>query len=83
MKRTLGLLQITLSICGVMMFGTVTYAAIHMVNGQYRVEIGLNNKGLIIKSNIDKRQCQIIENLTQKQEYGFLTNKPLIKSKNL
>lgn len=65
MKRSLGLLQIILSICGAMMFGTVNYAAIHMINGQYRVEIGLNNKGFIIKSDIDKRQCQIIENLTQ------------------
>jgi hypothetical protein len=65
MKRKLEVVPITLSLCGVMMFGTVTYAAIHMVNGQYRVEIGLNSKGLIIKSDIDKRQCQIIEKLTQ------------------
>ncbi|MEH1883645.1 hypothetical protein [Nostoc sp.] len=49
MKRVLGVLQITLSLCGVMMFDTVTYAAINMVNGQYRVEMALNTKGLIIK----------------------------------
>lgn len=42
MKRELGILQIILSLCGVMMFGTVTYAAINMVNGQYQVEITLN-----------------------------------------
>lgn len=68
MKRALQALHITLSLCGVVMFGTVTYAAIHMVNGQYRVEIGLNNKGLIIKSDIDKRQCLAVENPTQKQQ---------------
>ncbi|MFN6562564.1 MAG: hypothetical protein RMY28_022600 [Nostoc sp. ChiSLP01] len=68
MKRELRVLQITLSLCGVMMFGTVTYAAIQMVNGQYRVEIALNNMGLIIKSDIDKRQCYGVENVTQKQE---------------
>ncbi|QSJ16065.1 hypothetical protein JYQ62_30540 [Nostoc sp. UHCC 0702] len=68
MKRALQALHITLSLCGVVMFGTVTYAAIHMVNGQYRVEIGLNNKGLIIKSDIDKRQCLAEENPTQKQQ---------------
>ncbi|MBN3871873.1 hypothetical protein [Nostoc sp. JL33] len=68
MKRVLEVLQITLSLCGVMMFGTVTYAAINMVNGQYRVEIALNTKGLIIKSDIDKRQCKAVENIAQKQE---------------
>ncbi|MEH2002553.1 MAG: hypothetical protein V7L00_28100 [Nostoc sp.] len=68
MKRELGILQIILSLCGVMMFGTVTYAAINMVNGQYQVEILLNTKGLIIKSDIDKRQCKAVENIAQKQE---------------
>ena len=68
MKRELGILQIILSLCGVMMFGTVTYAAINMVNGQYQVEIALNTKGLIIKSDIDKRQCKAVENIAQKQE---------------
>ncbi|MFN6482946.1 MULTISPECIES: hypothetical protein [unclassified Nostoc] len=68
MKRELRVLQITLSLCGVMMFGTVTYAAINMVNGQYQVEIGLNTNGLIIKSDIDKRQCKPIKNIVQKQE---------------
>jgi hypothetical protein len=68
MKRELRVLQITLSLCGVMMFSTITYAAIQMANGQYRVEIGLNNKGLIIRSHIDKRQCNAVENVAQKQE---------------
>ncbi|MBD2518254.1 hypothetical protein H6G93_25420 [Nostoc sp. FACHB-973] len=68
MKRELRVLQITLSLCGVMMFGTVTYAAIQMVNGQYRVEIALTTKGLIIKSDIDKRQCNAVNNVAQKQE---------------
>ncbi|MEH2155218.1 hypothetical protein [Nostoc sp.] len=68
MKRELGILQITLSLCGVMMFGTVTYTAINMVNGQYQVEIALNTKGLIIKSDIDKRQCEAVKNIAQKQE---------------
>ncbi|MEH2171370.1 hypothetical protein [Nostoc sp.] len=68
MKRVLAVLQITLSLCGVMMFSTVTYAAINMVNGQYRVEMALNTKGLIIKSNIDKRQCKPVENIALKQE---------------
>lgn len=68
MKQVLGVLQITLSLCGVMMFGTVTYAAINMVNGQYRVEMARNTKGLIIKSDIDKRQCKAVEDIAQKQE---------------
>ncbi|MEH2257868.1 hypothetical protein [Nostoc sp.] len=68
MKRVLGVLQISLLLCGVMMFGTVTYAAINMVNGQYQVEIALNTKGLIIKSDIDKRQCKTVEDIAQKQE---------------
>ncbi|WP_334818772.1 hypothetical protein [Nostoc sp.] len=68
MKRVLGVLQITLSLCGVMMFGTVTYAAINMVNGQYQVEIMLNTKGLKIKSDIDKRQCKAVEDIAQKHE---------------
>ncbi|MBD2364383.1 hypothetical protein [Anabaena sp. UHCC 0399] len=59
MKRALGILQITLSLAGVIMCGTVTYAAINMVNGQYQVEIAVSNKGLNIKSNIDKRQCTL------------------------
>jgi hypothetical protein len=75
MKRELGILQITLSLCGVMMFGTLTYAAINMVNGQYRVEIGLNTKGLIIKSDIDKRQCKAVEDIAQKQENTNLDQK--------
>ena len=68
MKRVLGVLQITLSLCGVMMFGTITYATINMVNGQYQVEIALNTKGLKIKSDIDKRQCKAVEDIAQKQE---------------
>ncbi|MEH2314942.1 MAG: hypothetical protein V7K35_26860 [Nostoc sp.] len=68
MKRELGVLQITLSLCGVMMFGTVTYAAINMVNGQYQVEITLNTKELKIKSDIDKRECKAVKNIAQKQE---------------
>jgi hypothetical protein len=39
-----------------------------MVNGQYRVEIALNTKGLNIESDIDKRECKLVENSTQKQE---------------
>ncbi|MCG6137814.1 MAG: hypothetical protein MET45_24790 [Nostoc sp. LLA-1] len=58
MKRTLGILQITLSLCGVFMCGTVTYAAINMATGQYQVEITVNNRGLNIKSDIDKRECK-------------------------
>ncbi len=56
MKR-LEILQLTLTLCGLIMSGTVAYTAINMVNGQYRVEIGVNNQGLIIKSEIDKKQC--------------------------
>ncbi len=78
MKRELGILQIILSLCGVMMFGTVTYAAINMVNGQYQVEISLNTKGLIIKSDIDKRQCKAVEYIAQKQE-STISNQTTIK----
>ncbi|WP_251958246.1 hypothetical protein [Nostoc commune] len=77
MKRELGILQITLSLCGVMMFGTVIYAAINMVNGQYQVEISLNTKGLIIKSDIDKRQCKPVEDIAQKQESTNLEQKTI------
>jgi hypothetical protein len=77
MKRVLGVLQITLSLCGVMMFGTVTYAAINMVNGQYRVEMALNTKGLIIKSDIDKRQCKAVEEIAQEQESTNLVQKTI------
>ncbi len=65
MKRALGILQITLSISGMIMCGTVTYAAINMVNGQYRFEIGVTNQGVLIKSDIDKRECRIEETNTQ------------------
>ncbi|MCC5645845.1 hypothetical protein LC607_23470 [Nostoc sp. CHAB 5824] len=75
MKRELGILQITLSLCTVMMFGTVTYAAINMVNGQYQVEIALNTKGLIIKSDIDKRQCKAVEDIAQEQKSTNLNQK--------
>ncbi|MEH1843615.1 MAG: hypothetical protein V7L25_01000 [Nostoc sp.] len=77
MKRELGILQIILSLCGVMMFGTVTYAAINMVNGQYQVEILLNTEGLIIKSDIDKRQCKAVEDVAQKQESTNLHQKTI------
>ena len=77
MKRVLGVLQISLSLCGVMMFGTVTYAAINMVNGQYRVEMALNTKGLVIKSDIDKRQCKAVEDIAQKQESTNLDQKTI------
>ncbi|MBN3944072.1 hypothetical protein [Nostoc sp. NMS9] len=77
MKRELGILQITLSLCGVMMFGTVTYTAINMVNGQYQVEIALNTKGFIIKSDIDKRQCEAVKNIAQKQESTNFNHKTI------
>ncbi len=57
MKKTVGILPITLSLCGVMIFGIVTYAAINMANGKYRVEIRINKEGLHINSDIDKNQC--------------------------
>ncbi|MEH2466593.1 hypothetical protein [Nostoc sp.] len=68
MKRVLGILPITLSLCGTMMFSTLTYTAINMLKGEYQVEISLNSKGFIIKSDIDKTQCQPIEDIAKKQE---------------
>ncbi|MBD2252485.1 hypothetical protein [Nostoc parmelioides] len=59
MKRVLGILQVSLLFSGVVMCATVTYAAINMATGQYKVEIAVNDKGLNIKSDIDKRECKI------------------------
>ena len=61
MKR-LEILQLTLTLCGVITCGTVAYTAINMANGQYRVEIGINNQGLMIKSEIDKKECFAADN---------------------
>lgn len=65
MKGVLGILQVALLSSGVVMCGTVTYAAINMATGQYRVEVAVNNQGLSIKSDIDKRECRIEEQPTQ------------------
>ncbi|BAY17106.1 hypothetical protein NIES2109_15740 [Nostoc sp. HK-01] len=77
MKRELGILQITLSLSGIIMCATVTYAAINMVNGQYRVEIGVTNQGLLIKSDIDKRECRIEETNIQALQRKDSENKRL------
>lgn len=55
--KKLEILKLTFAVCGLIMCGTVAGTAINMANGQYRVEIGVNNQGLIIKSEIDKKEC--------------------------
>ncbi|BCL37127.1 hypothetical protein [Nostoc sp. MS1] len=65
MKKVLGILQVAFLSSSVVMCATVTYAAIDMATGQYRVEIAVNNQGLTIKSIIDKRECRIEEQPNQ------------------
>ncbi|OCQ92707.1 hypothetical protein BCD64_08120 [Nostoc sp. MBR 210] len=77
MKRVLGILQVALLSSGVVMCGTVTYAAINMATGQYRVEVAVNNQGLTIKSDIDKRECRIEETNIQAPQRKDSENKRL------
>lgn len=63
MKNISGLWQITLPICAVAMFAMGSYTTVYMVNGRYRVEVSVNNRGLSVKTDIDKNeQCQPLDN---------------------
>lgn len=77
MKRVLGILQVAVLSSSVVMCATVTYAAINMATGQYRVEIAVNNQGLTIKSDIDKRVCTIEEQPTQALQGNASQQQPL------
>lgn len=65
MKRNLGLWQITLPLCGLLIIGMGCLTSIYMVNGRYRVDIAVNTKGFRIKTDVDKRECKLIEDKIQ------------------
>ncbi len=57
-KHSLTILSITLPLCGVLMFAMGCVTTIYMVNGRYRVDVVVNTKGLRVKTDVDKRECQ-------------------------
>lgn len=57
-----GLWQISLPLCAVAMFAMGSFTTVYMVNGRYRVEISVSNRGLSVKTDIDKNEkCQPLE----------------------
>ncbi len=65
MRRSLTIWSITLPLCGVLMFAMGCVTTIHMINGRYRVDVVVNTKGLRVKTDVDKRECQMIENIAK------------------
>ncbi|KOP25052.1 hypothetical protein AMR41_16670 [Hapalosiphon sp. MRB220] len=68
MKSNLSIWQISLPICAVLMFAICAYTTIYMVDGRYRVEIGVNINGLIIKTDVDKQECKLAEDEIEQQD---------------
>ncbi|WP_235006853.1 hypothetical protein [Calothrix rhizosoleniae] len=65
MGRSLIIWSITLPLCGVLMFAIGCVTTIYMVNGRYRIDVVLNTKELRVKTDVDKRECQVIENIAK------------------
>ena len=47
------------------MFAIGCVTTIYMVNGRYRIDVVLNTKELRVKTDVDKRECQVIENIAK------------------
>jgi hypothetical protein len=61
MQRSLTVWAITLPLCGLLMFAMGCVTTIYMVNGRYRVDVVVNTKELRVKTDVDKRECQLVE----------------------
>ncbi|MGB7440920.1 MAG: hypothetical protein WA919_07620 [Coleofasciculaceae cyanobacterium] len=68
MKYQFPLWQITLPLCGVLIFAIGAFTAFHMVNGRYLFYIELTPQGLRIKTDVDKRENLPVVNKTELEE---------------
>ncbi|MDJ0674213.1 MAG: hypothetical protein QNJ36_02230 [Calothrix sp. MO_167.B42] len=68
MQRNLTIWSITLPLCGVLTFAMGCVTTIYMVNGRYYVDVVVNTKGLRVKTDVDKRECQVIENIAKSRQ---------------
>lgn len=68
MKRNFSLWQITLPLCGVLIFGIGALTTIHMVNGRYLFDLEVNPQQLKIKTDMDKRESKPAEGRIKQDE---------------
>lgn len=65
MKRYFPLWQITLPLCGVLMFAIGSLTTIYMVNGRYIFDLDFSPKQLKVRTDIDKRESNQSDDITQ------------------
>jgi hypothetical protein len=61
MKRLFPIWQITLPLCGVLIFGIGALTTIYMVNGRYLFDLEASPKRIKIKTDVDKRESNLWE----------------------
>jgi hypothetical protein len=67
MKRYFPLWQITLPLCGVLMFAIGSFTTIYMVNGRYIFDLDFSPKQLKVRTDIDKREGNQSDDITQQK----------------
>lgn len=67
MKRYFPLWQITLPLCGVLMFAIGALTTIYMVNGRYIFDLDFSLKQLKVRTDIDKRESNQSDDTTQQK----------------
>ena len=55
MKQKFPVWQLTLPLCGVLIFSIGALTTIHMINGRYLFHLEVTPKGLKITTDVDKR----------------------------
>ena len=59
MKAKIHLWQITFPLCGVLIFAIGAFTTVYMINGRYLVHLEVNNRGLKITTDVDKREVHL------------------------
>jgi hypothetical protein len=68
MKRNFPIWQITLPLCGVMIFTLGYLTTIHMINGRYIFHLEASPKGINVTTDVDKRESRSTGDIHQKED---------------
>ncbi|NEQ71124.1 MAG: hypothetical protein F6K21_37715 [Symploca sp. SIO2D2] len=67
MKRLFPIWQITLPLCGVLIFAIGALTTVYMVNGRYLFDLEASPKGIKIKTDVDKRSSDSAKDSNQQK----------------
>ncbi|BCL35086.1 hypothetical protein [Nostoc sp. MS1] len=68
MKRNFSIWQITLPLCGVLIFALGYLTTIYMINGRYFFHLEVSLKGVNVTTDVDKRESRLTGDTHQIEE---------------